>query len=68
MKDKIFVHTSAAFIIWNKDLEEIKAYAEKNLDGGYRPVKYVVVDKIPLTRVGKVYYLTLEKIANAENE
>lgn len=59
-----------AFIILKKDLphdvnieNEFKAYAEKNLQDGYKPVKYIFVDKFPLTKVGKVDYLVLEKEA-----
>ena len=40
---------------------EFKAYAEKNLPDGYKPVKYIFVDRFPLTKVGKVDYLALEK-------
>ena len=59
-----------AFIILKKDLphdanieNEFKAYAEKNLQDGYKPVKYIFVDRFPLTKVGKVDYLALEKEA-----
>ena len=42
---------------------EFKAYAEKNLQDGYKPVKYIFVDRFPLTKVGKVDYFALEKEA-----
>lgn len=60
----------AAFIILKKDMphgvnieNEFKVYAEKNLQDGYKPVKYIFVDRFPLTKVGKVDYLALEKAA-----
>lgn len=58
------------FIILKKDVphnvnieNEFKAYAEKNLQDGYKPVKYIFVDRFPLTKVEKVDYLALEKAA-----
>ncbi len=68
--DKETCQKPVAFIILNKiyshdeDLEtKLKAFAEENLQEGYRPVKYIFMDKFPLTKVGKVDYLTLEQIA-----
>ena len=40
---------------------EVRAYAIQHLADGYRPVKYVFVDKFPLTKVGKIDYRTLEE-------
>ena len=40
---------------------DIRRYCEENLDGGYRPKKYIFVDKFPLTKIGKVDYRALEK-------
>lgn len=42
---------------------EIMAYAEENFESSYRPVKYHFVEKFPLTKVGKVDHLALEKMA-----
>ena len=42
---------------------ELRAYSESNLDEVYRPLQYFFVEKFPLTKVGKVDYLTLEKRA-----
>lgn len=58
-----------AFVILKKGVvaetaePEIMAYAEENLESSYRPVKYHFVEKFPLTRVGKVDHLALEKMA-----
>ncbi len=59
-----------AFIILKKDVphdvnieNEFESYAEKNLQDGYKPIKYIFVDKFPLTKVGKVDYLKLENDA-----
>lgn len=59
-----------AFIILKKDVpyevnieNELSAYTEKNLQDGYKPVKYIFVDRFPITKVGKVDYLVLEKAA-----
>lgn len=43
-------------------LAEIETYAEMNLDESYRPVKYIPMDKFPLTRAGKIDYVMLEKM------
>ena len=68
--DSVTFQKPVAFIILKKDLphdvnteNELKEYAEKNLQDGYKPVKYIFVDRFPLTKVGKVDYLTLEKEA-----
>lgn len=68
--DSVTFQKPIAFIILKKDLaydinieNKFNEYAEKNLQDGYRPVKYVFVDKFPLTKVGKVDYLALEREA-----
>ena len=68
--DKETFQKPVAFIILNKtcsrdeNLEiKLKAFAEENLQEGYRPVKYIFMDKFPLTKVGKVDYLKLERDA-----
>lgn len=68
--DSVTVQKPVAFIILKKDIshevnieKEFSAYAEKNLQDGYKPVKYIFVDRFPLTKVGKVDYIALEKEA-----
>lgn len=60
-----------AFIILKKGVSEtnqlrseIIDYCSKNLDYIYQPKKIVFVQQFPLTKVGKVDYLELEKTAN----
>ncbi len=69
--DSVTFQKPAAFIILKKNIphdqnieNELKSYAEKNLQDGYKPVKYIFVDKFPLTKVGKVDYSALEREAN----
>lgn len=57
-----------AFVVLNKECgkeaeitEELKLFCEQNMYTVYRPVKYIFIDKFPLTKVGKVDYLALEK-------
>ncbi len=45
---------------------EFIKYAEENLTGGYRPVKFFFVDSFPLTKIGKVDYRALEALAEKE--
>lgn len=58
-----------AFIIPSKktsddELEnELKQFCKNNLQEVYRPVKYIFIDKFPLTKVGKVDYRTLSETA-----
>ena len=59
-----------AFILPEKNIEstdslmnEISAYCKKELDKYHRPAKYYFIDKVPLTKVGKVDYRSLEKLA-----
>lgn len=47
---------------------EFAVYAEKNLADGYRPARYFFLDKLPLTKIGKVDYLKLEEMANRAQE
>ena len=68
--DSITFQKLVAFIVLKKDLphdvnieNEFESYAEKNLQDGYKPAKYIFVEKFPLTKVGKVDYLALEKEA-----
>ena len=51
-------------VVLKSDLEnKLHSYSEENLPREYRPVRYLFVDKFPLTKVGKVDYLALEKEA-----
>lgn len=74
IRDELTSQVPVAYIIWKRgygseeDLEAVREYAEEHLEGGYRPVKFIPVDTFPLTRVGKIDYLTLEKMANAGSE
>lgn len=68
--DNVTFQKPVAFIILKKNIlldknieNEFKSYAEENLQEEYRPVKYIFVDSFPLTKVGKVDYLALEKEA-----
>ena len=66
--DKKHLEAPVAYIILKTDAaaeskKELQAYGAKQLSGGYRPVRYYFVDKFPLTKIGKVDYRTLEKMA-----
>ncbi len=68
--DKETFQKPVAFIILNKTCSrdenlaiKFKVFAEGNLQEEYRPVKYIFIDKFPLTKVGKVDYLKLERDA-----
>lgn len=70
ISDSVTFQKPVAFIILKKINDMIKnmenefnSYAEKNLQEEYRPVKYIFVDTFPLTKIGKVDYLMLEKEA-----
>lgn len=52
----------------NSTENEIKAYCEQNLQDGYRPVKYIFMEKFPLTKVGKIDYRELEKMAESQSK
>lgn len=47
-------------------IQALEKYAQDNLETYERPVRYVVVEKLPLTTVGKVDYRALEKEAAKE--
>lgn len=47
---------------------ELRTYSETKLDEVYRPLQYIFVEKFPLTKVGKVDYLNLEKEATEKNK
>ena len=75
MRDEVTFQVPAAYIILKKeyhvdgDLEkELISYAETNLQDGYRPRKYIFVDKFPLTKVGKIDYLALERDVEERDE
>jgi len=69
--DSVTFQKPVAFIILKRNIPHdqnienaLKSYAEKNLQDGYKPVKYFFVDRFPLTKVGKVDYLALEREVN----
>ncbi len=70
--DKKVNEAPVAFIILkqeymgDKNIEaELRAYCDKNLQDVYRPIHYIFVDKFPLTKIGKVDYITLTKLAQS---
>lgn len=72
VKDDITFQKPVAYIVLkegcnsNEIESDIRTYCENNLLDGYIPTKFIFVDKLPLTKVGKVDYLTLEKLAEEE--
>lgn len=72
--NEVTFQVAVAFIILRNgccsetDIEDIKKYANHNLQGGYQPVQYIIIGKFPLTKVGKVDYLALEKLAEKQSE
>lgn len=73
--DPITFQAPIAFISLKKgykpgvDIEkELRSHSEKNLQRAYRPIRYVFADEFPLTKVGKVDYLALEKMASSHEE
>ena len=58
-----------AFVVLNHEVKGdqaigiLKEYANNHLESFERPVRYVVVDNLPLTTVGKVDYRKLEQEA-----
>lgn len=62
-----------AFVVPNQDtdktavLQTLKEYADNHLETYERPTHYIVVDKLPLTTVGKVDYRALEQEAEKIN-
>ncbi len=48
--------------------KELKQFAEANLEIAYRPVQYFFMEKFPLTKVGKVDYRELEKMAESQDK
>lgn len=70
--DPIHNQVPVAYILPKKDVDpndellvEIKQFCSEHIDQYHQPVKYSYLDKIPLTKVGKVDYRTLEKEAEA---
>lgn len=52
----------------NTTEEYLRAYSEKNLNDVYRPIKFIFVEKFPLTKVGKVDYKALEETASKSTQ
>lgn len=70
LEDPIHNQVPVAYILPKKDtiptdelLEEIKQFCRKNMDQYHQPVQYYYIEKIPLTKVGKVNYRELESDA-----
>ncbi len=73
--DDITFQKPVAYIIlkneYNSDQNvenELKAYCEKNMPDGYKPVRFTFIEKFPLTKVGKIDYLALEKMAESQDK
>ena len=70
--DKTINEAPVAYIISKKeyanvDIEaELRTHCEQHLPDVYRPVRYIFVEKFPLTKVGKVDYTTLGRWAKGE--
>lgn len=71
--DKTINEAPVAYIIPKKEYsdvnleDELREHCEKYLQDVYRPIRYIFIDKFPLTKVGKVDYTTLEKQAKDIN-
>ncbi len=70
VSDPVYNQVPVAFVLPEKGAEatqalvdELRTYCEENLESSYCPTKYYFLDKVPLTKVGKVDYLSLEKEA-----
>lgn len=68
LSDSKTVQVPVAYIVLKKDYREnnninelLTDYCQEHLSAIYRPAKYFFVDHFPLTKIGKVDYLTLEK-------
>lgn len=68
-KDNPLVHDLIAFAVLENGLSEesartaMSSFAEKNFESYERPCKYIFVDKLPRTTIGKIDYRALEKEA-----
>ena len=71
-KDNPLVHDLIAFAVLENGLSEesartaMSSFAEKNFESYERPCKYIFVDKLPRTTIGKIDYRTLEQEAQKE--
>lgn len=75
VNDKQINQAPVAFIVLanpnidQKSVEsELRTFADQNLEQVYRPKHYYFVQKFPLTKVGKVDYRALEKLAEEMNK
>lgn len=75
VNDKQINQAPVAFIVLanpNKDQKsvesELRTFADQNLEQVYRPKHYYFVQMFPLTKVGKVDYRALEKLAEEMNK
>ncbi len=67
--DDISINKLFAFVVLQNDINQeaaiavIKNYAETNLKSYEQPEKYVVINQMPMTTIGKVNFRMLEKMA-----
>lgn len=71
--DEVMNQVPVAFIVLSDNKQnqlkmehELAKYAESKLDPMYRPIRYCFVDQFPLTKIGKVDYHALEKVAEGK--
>lgn len=71
--DPIHNQVPVAYILPKKDVDpndellvEIRQFCSEHIDQYHQPVRYSYLEKIPLTKVGKVDYRTLENKAEKE--
>ena len=70
IKDTILAYRSVAFIVLSDKTaiaenaqKQIEVYAHEHLPDSHWPDEYVFIEKMPITRAGKVDYRALEKEA-----
>ena len=70
IEDEQFNQMPAAFVVLSKGVEagketenNLRKYADDNMEFVYRPARYFFVDSFPHTKVGKVDYRALEATA-----
>lgn len=71
VSDPETIQAPAAYIIRKNDVgttdaveASLRDFSACHLEEGYLPVKYIFVEKFPMTRIGKVDYRTLERDIN----
>ena len=69
-KDNTLVNDLIAFAVREDSVSEtfaqgeLRKFAEEHFESYERPVQYVFLNQLPRTTIGKVDYMTLEKMAN----